>query len=67
MKITRVYTGEDNRSHFEEIEIPLTVHDQMGSKSEIQATAGVIFRSTDGDYEYSFHNAPQRQYVVNLE
>ena len=67
MKITRVYTGEDNRSHFEDIEIPLTIHDQMGSKSEIQATAGVIFRSTDEEYEYDFHNAPCRQYVVNLE
>ncbi len=67
MKITRVYTGEDNRSHFEELDIPLTIQDQMGSKSEIQAGAGVIFRSTDGAYEYGFHNAPHLQYVVNLE
>ena len=67
MKITRVYTGEDNRSHFEDIEIPLTIHDKMGSKSEIQATAGVIFRSTDEEYLSDFHNAPCRQSVVNLE
>jgi len=39
----------------------------MGSKSKIQAAAGVIFRTTDGEYEYGFHNAPCRQYVVNLE
>ena len=26
----------------------------------------VIFRETGGDYDLNFHNAPRRQYVVNL-
>ena len=46
MKITRVYTGEDNRSHFEDIEIPPTIHAQRGSTSEINVTAGDIFPPT---------------------
>jgi uncharacterized cupin superfamily protein len=27
----------------------------------------VVFRETSGDYDYDFHAAPRRQYVVNLE
>ncbi len=27
---------------------------------------GVLFREVDGDYDLGFHNAPRRQYVVNL-
>ena len=28
---------------------------------------GIVFRETTGDYNYEFHTAPRRQYVVNLE
>jgi hypothetical protein len=27
----------------------------------------VIFRETGGDYDYDFHTAPRRQYVINLD
>jgi hypothetical protein len=27
----------------------------------------LVFRETTGDYNYDFHTAPRRQYVVNLE
>ena len=26
-----------------------------------------MFRQTPGDYHYSWHNAPQRQFIVNLD
>ncbi len=26
----------------------------------------MLFREVDGDYDLDFHNAPRRQYVVNL-
>ena len=32
----------------------------------VEAT-GVLFRETDGDYDLDFHNAPRRQYVINLD
>ena len=35
MKITRIYTGEDEQSHFEEIEIPLFDQGDIGRLSEI--------------------------------
>jgi len=67
MKITRIYTGEDNQSHFEDIDIHLKDGGKGGFKSELMKATGIVFRETDGSYDYDFHNAPRRQYVVNLE
>ena len=44
MKITRIYTGEDEQSHFEEIEIPLFDQGDIGRLSEIFSASGVILR-----------------------
>ena len=67
MKIVRVYTGADNKSHFEDVEVPLKSGGKAGSLSDVVKATGVIFRETGGDYNFDFHNAPRRQYVVNLE
>ncbi len=66
MKVTRIYTGDDNRSHFEDIEVEIG-SSHVGLVSEIIPATGLIFRETDGDYDYDFHNAPRRQYIVNLD
>src|ERR1700734_306123 len=29
--------------------------------------AGIIFRETSGDYDLSWHPAPRRQYIINLD
>ena len=65
MEITRVYTGEDGRSHFEEIDVPLA-ESRYGSLSGLYAAEGVIFRETPVGGELDFHNAPRRQFVVTL-
>jgi hypothetical protein len=67
IKVVRIYTGPDNRSHFEDIEIPLKDAGKVGFLSELVPAKGVVFRITTGDYHYDFHPAPRRQYVVNLE
>lgn len=66
MKITRIYTGDDNQSHFEDIEVELNPN-RVGQISERFDATGLIFRETGGDYDYDFHTAPARQYVVNLD
>jgi hypothetical protein len=66
MRITRVYTGEDDQSHLEEIDVPMT-EGRYGSLSEVFAATGVIFRQTPEGGELDFHNAPRRQFVVTLE
>ncbi len=67
MKVTRVYTGSDGKSHFEDVEVPLKDGGKAGFMSALIAAKGVVFRETSGDYNFDFHNAPRRQYVVNLE
>jgi hypothetical protein len=67
MKITRIYTGADNQSHFEDLEIPLKDGGKSSFISELVKVSGLIFRETDESYDLDFHNAPRRQYVVNLE
>jgi hypothetical protein len=67
MKVVRIYTGPDNRSHFEDIEVPLKDAGKTGFLSELVKVNGLVFRYTTGDYNYDFHPAPRRQYVVNLE
>jgi hypothetical protein len=67
MKVVRIYTGADNRSHFEDLQIPLKDGGKVGFVSDLTKATGVVFRETTGDYNYDFHTAPRRQLVVNLE
>jgi hypothetical protein len=67
MQITRVYTGEDDESHFEDLELPVQDLGKIGRLSERFEATGIIFRETDGDYDLGFHNAPRRQFVINLD
>ena len=50
MKITRIYTGEDRQSHFEDLDIPLKDGGKGGLMSELMKAGGIIFRETDGSY-----------------
>jgi quercetin dioxygenase-like cupin family protein len=67
MRVVRLFTGPDKQSHFQEMEIPLKDGGKIGWMSEQMKATGLIFRFTSGDYNYDFHPAPRRQYVVNLE
>ncbi len=67
MKVTRIYTGADGESHFEDIDIPLGESTESDRRSELIKTTGIIFRETGGEYDLGWHNAPRRQFVINLE
>lgn len=67
MKITRIYTGDDGESHFEDVEVDLKDLGAIGRLSKLEPASGVVFRETAGDYDFDFHCAPRRQYVVNLD
>lgn len=62
MKITRIYTGEDHRSHFEELDIPLTPV-AAGQESSPIPAVGLVFRETRVGVA-DFHPAPRRQFVM---
>jgi len=66
MKVTRIYTGDDGESHFEDVDIELRDGGMVGAISEPLAAKSVTFRETDRDYDYQWHNAPRRQFVIML-
>lgn len=67
MRYARLYTGPDGLSHFQDVDMPLTRGRNGQYLSELIKATGVIFRVTGPDYDYDWHNAPRRQFVVNLE
>lgn len=67
MKLTRIYTGPDGASHFEDQDIALQDAGPIGRLSARLPATGVIFRETDPDYDYDWHPVPQRQFIIMLE
>ena len=67
MLVTRIFTGPDGKTHFGDVEIPLQDAGAIGRLSNVVPTTGVIFRETPGDYDYDWHPAPRRQYIVLLD
>jgi hypothetical protein len=67
MKITRVFATPDGESHFEEIEVPLRDAGEIGRLSEGIPAHQIIFRENVPSYDYDWHHAPQRQYIVLLD
>jgi hypothetical protein len=65
MRVLRIYTGDDGESHFEELDVPLNAT-RYGSLSGAVPVKSVMFRETPVGGAIDFHNAPQRQFVVNL-
>ncbi len=67
MQITRLYTGDDGQSHFEDIEVSLIDRGSIGAISKLWPGTGVMFREVGADYDYDWHTAPRRQLIANLD
>jgi mannose-6-phosphate isomerase-like protein (cupin superfamily) len=65
--ITRVYADEQGESHFGQLTIPLEEAGPIGFLSSAQKVESIIFRKVLPSYDYDFHTAPQRQYIVLLD
>jgi hypothetical protein len=67
MKIHNLYTDDKGESHFRDIEIDWA-EERRGSKlSKKFPATGVIFRETEAEHNVTWHPAPRRQYIVNLD
>ena len=66
-KVTRIYTGSDGKSHFEDIEIALEDEEARGLRSERMKATEILFGEQDSGFKYDWHNAPCRQFVITLE
>ncbi|WP_346985845.1 hypothetical protein [Chryseobacterium sp. POE27] len=67
MKITRICSDEKGESYFEDLEIPLIDQGEIGFLSEDVEVKKLQFRKVSADYDYDFHHAPQKQYIVLLD
>lgn len=63
---TRVYTGEDGESHFETVSLPLEVTggEQPIGRSQPFSAGDFSVISAPGDWDYTWHTAPRRQFIV---
>ncbi|MDP6549469.1 MAG: hypothetical protein QF659_05305, partial [Dehalococcoidia bacterium] len=61
MQIVRVFAGDDGESHFEEL-----TPDQLGEIVNRVGEGEIILNRRPSPSVHDYHNAPRRQYVVNL-
>ncbi|HEY6420019.1 MAG TPA: hypothetical protein VIX59_13535 [Candidatus Binataceae bacterium] len=67
MKYTRIYADAGGESHLQDVNPEMKPTDHASTMSEMIAAKGVVFRETrSGEYFIDWHNAPRRQFVVNL-
>ena len=66
-QLTRIYSDSNGDSHFEDVMIPLHEGGTIGLLSELIPVAGLIFREVEPTYDYDFHTAPQKQYIILLD
>ncbi len=67
MRIHNIYVDDGGETHWRDIEVEW-VQERNGSKlSDRLPATGIIFRETSGDYDLSWHPAPRRQYIINLD
>ncbi len=66
IKVTRIYTGDDGKTHAEELDIPLGPTRRFSELSDPVPVTSVQFRRSSPDYDLDWHTAPRRQYVITL-
>ena len=68
--IVRVYTGNDGRSHLEEVTLALQpfidTEGAYGEGTPLQPATGIAFRVAPPGYVLNWHCAPRRQYSITL-
>jgi len=67
MKITKIYSDDDGESHFADVDITLADAGPIGRLSERFPVGSIIFRENDAGYDYDWHTAPERQYILLLD
>jgi len=65
MKIVRLYTGSDQKSHFEEIELKFG-GDQKILTTDARPATSAVFRCVPPGTVLERHPAPRRQFLVTL-
>ena len=65
LMITRLYTGPDNQSHAEEIELKFSPGTPAEVAKMMPVTGAELHRTAGGSFD-DWHRGPRRQYVITL-
>ena len=65
--LVRIYSDNQGDSHFEDVVIPLKENGIIGKLSEGIPAGNIIFREVEPSYDWDFHTAPQKQYIILLD
>ena len=66
-KVTRLYSGDDGESHFQDIYIETPNQSGIGGISEQMDCKGFYMRTMPHDYVVGFHNSDRRQFLVVIQ
>jgi hypothetical protein len=66
-QLTRIFSDANGDTFFEDITIPLHEAGSIGRLSDLLPANGIVFREVDPSYDWNFHTAPQKQYVILLD
>lgn len=66
MHIARIWVDESGETHYQDIEISLTPSGPLGRMSAPLSVTSMILRENDPGYDYDWHVAPQKQYIIML-
>jgi len=61
------YVDDKGETHFRDVEVVWKHEGRGGKTSDTFPATGIIFRETPGSYDYEWHPAPRRQYIINLD
>lgn len=67
MKATRIHADADGVTRFEDFEVPLEDAGGIGRLSADLPANAVVFRETDDSYDFDWHPAPRKQWIVLLD
>jgi hypothetical protein len=67
MRIHNLYADANGQSHWRDIEIEWAEETPGGKLSKRLPASGIIFREVPPHYDLDWHNAPRRQYIINLD
>ena len=67
MRIHNLYCDANGESHWRDVNVEWSEERNFSKLSARLPATGIIFRETPGSYDYSWHPAPRRQYIINLD
>jgi hypothetical protein len=65
MRYIRIYTGPDDLSHIEDVDVELH-QDPDAERSTLWGAQSLFMTRTPVDYDLDWHQAPRRQFVITL-